>query len=327
MELTFSLDMFTDDKGYIDRQCPNEKCGFVFKIKKDDWLEKVSDDEVFCPKCGHSDIAQNWITAEQLNQAKEIARNYAMNYAIDYLNKSLTEFSKSFRGNKYFKVNYNPMERISFTNNPIGQREAWKQDIKCERCGTKSSFETATSTLIGSAFFCPCCGRNTSKDAFFDAMDIILNELDSLDEMRELFTEKFDKDQTEKMTDSLLENGLGDCVSAFQKFAQEVYKDVSGKEVRVNDFQIVDKGSSYFKETTGKGYDAYLNQPEYTRLIVLFNRRHVFEHNGGFVDQKYLDNTNDTEYVLGQRLVASVDETKELVDILKKLGKGLTTLL
>ncbi len=33
----------SDDKGYIDRECPNEECLFNFKIKLDDWKEKVSE--------------------------------------------------------------------------------------------------------------------------------------------------------------------------------------------------------------------------------------------------------------------------------------------
>ena len=40
----------------------------------------------------------------------------------------------------------------------------------------------------------------------------------------------------------MLEGTLGDCVSAFQKFAECRYSEITGKKARVNDFQIVNKG-------------------------------------------------------------------------------------
>ena len=60
-----------DEKGYFDRECPNEKCLYVFKISMEDWKEKVSDDEVHCPRCGYVDIADRWWTQGQLDGIKE----------------------------------------------------------------------------------------------------------------------------------------------------------------------------------------------------------------------------------------------------------------
>lgn len=43
-----------DDDGYLDRECPNEAGGALFKILADDWKEKVCDEDVFCPFCIHT---------------------------------------------------------------------------------------------------------------------------------------------------------------------------------------------------------------------------------------------------------------------------------
>ena len=32
----------SDEKGYLDRQCPNRNCEFVFKINMEDWKEMSS---------------------------------------------------------------------------------------------------------------------------------------------------------------------------------------------------------------------------------------------------------------------------------------------
>ena len=77
-------------------------------------------------------------------------------------------------------------EKISFTNNPIGQSEEWETEICCEKCGTHYS-------VIGSAYFCPCCGYNSAVSAYYDSLDSIGKMLDTLPEMRELLIEKYDK--------------------------------------------------------------------------------------------------------------------------------------
>lgn len=42
--------------------CPNENCLYTFKINMQDWEEKVSDEEVHCPMCGHIDTSEKWWT-------------------------------------------------------------------------------------------------------------------------------------------------------------------------------------------------------------------------------------------------------------------------
>ena len=78
---------------------------------------------------------------------------------------------------------------------------------------------------------------------------------------------------------------------------------LTGKTSRVNDFQIVDKGSQLFKDATGKGYNEWLSADELREMNLLFQRRHLIEHNNGMVDQKYIDKSGDNSYAIGQRLV------------------------
>ncbi len=92
MSLTeIPVEFTSDEKGYYDRQCPNEKCEYVFKIYMEDWKEKVSDEQVFCPMCGHTAPSEQWYTHEQIEAIQEIAASYAqstsaMNW-IRYLGK------------------------------------------------------------------------------------------------------------------------------------------------------------------------------------------------------------------------------------------------
>lgn len=313
------ITFLSDEKGYFDRECPNENCLYTFKINMQDWKEKVSDDEVHCPMCGYIDTADKWWTQEQLESMQEIAASYAMSMITKELDKAFGKLARSTRNNKFLKITYKPSKKITFQNNPIGQSEEWETDITCEKCGTRYS-------VIGSAYFCPCCGHNSAVSAFNESTDSIEKMLKSLPEMKQLLTESYGRDKAETMCRGLLESSLGDIVSSFQKFASCHYDKLTGEISRVNDFQIVEKGSQLFKDATGKGYEEWLSDKELHDMNMFFQRRHLIEHNNGMVDQKYVDKSGDNSYVIGQRLVIKENDAYALLAIIKKLAKGLMTL-
>lgn len=317
MEIPITL--MADEKGYLDRECPNENCLFTFKINMADWSDKVSDEEVHCPMCGHISSSDNWWTQAQLEHMQSIAIDYAMDMIHKKLDDAFGSLARSTRRNKFVKISYKPGKRLSFKNNPIGQSEEWETDIVCDKCGTRYS-------VIGSAYFCPCCGYNSAVSVFDESLDSIEKMLNSLPEMKKLLTDSYGRDKAETMCRGLLESSLGDIVSAFQKFAECVYKTKSTKTVRVNDFQIVEKGSILFFDATGKGYDKWLTAKEIKRMNLLFQRRHILEHNSGIVDQRYLNQSGDTAYVVGQHIVIHNEDAYDLLAIIKKLSNGLKSL-
>lgn len=312
--ISIPIKLKLDEKGYLDRECPNEQCLYKFKINMEDWENNVSDKEVHCPMCGHIDTSDKWWTQEQLEEMRNIAQNYAMSYLDKELNKSFKKLEKC--SNKFIKIKYNPGKKITFINNPIGQSKEWNLDIKCKECGTRYS-------VIGSAYFCPCCGYNSAEDVFEESLDTIEKMLDSTLEMKKMFSESYGDDKAETMVRSMIEGTLGDVVSAYQKFAEMKYRSLSENEVRVNDFQIVEKGSELFKKITSYGYDKWLNDSELKKMNLYFQRRHVIEHNNGIVDQKYIDKSEDSSYSIGQRIIVKIDDAYDLSRIIKKLANGL----
>lgn len=302
----------SDEKGYFDRECPNEECLYIFKVLMKDWEEKVSNEEVHCPLCGYIADADKWWTQDQLEKMQEIAMSWAMNH----LQK---ELAHSTRNNKFVRITYKPGQRVTFVNNPIGQSEEWETEICCEKCGMHYS-------VIGSAYFCPCCGFNSAVNSFNDTLDSIEKMIESLHEMKTLLADKYNADSAETMCRSMLESSIGDMVSAFQKFASRKYDELSGKNSRVNDFQIVEKGSQLFEEETGKKYDDWLTTGELDFMKLMFQRRHLLEHNNGMIDQRYLDKSGDTSYSLGQRIIVKEADAYSLLAIMRKLGNSITKL-
>ena len=58
-------------------------------------------------------------------------------------------------------------------------------------------------------------------------------------------------------------------------------------------------------------------------LQLNFQRRHLLTHQGGIVDQRYLDRSGDPDYALGQRLVIREAAVQEFADVLSTLVTGM----
>ena len=86
-----------------------------------------------------------------------------------------------------------------------------------------------------------------------------------------------------------------------------------------SDFQIVEKGSNLYEQHLSRGYDKYLSKEELKQMNILFQKRHILEHNQGIVDEKYVKNSKDTSYKIGQRVVIKKEDTEQLLYIIKKL--------
>ena len=316
-QINIPIILNADEKGYFDRRCPNDRCEFVFKVFVDDWKNNVTAEQVYCPMCGHCAPSDKWSTSEQTDAMKEIAASYFLSYASKELDRTFKELERSTRGNKYLQIKYSPGQNITFINNPIGQRPEWELDITCEKCQTRYS-------VIGSAYFCPCCGHNAVERIFEESLDKVQTMLDSIEDIHELLEKSHGEDKAESMCRSMIESTLGDIVSAFQKYAENVYKQLMpANQVRVNDFQIIEKGSNLFFEAIGKGYDSWLTVEEINDMNVLFQQRHLMEHNYGLVDEKYLQKSNDNSYKIGQRIIVKKSDALSLLGHVSKLSKGL----
>ena len=135
-----------------------------------------------------------------------------------------------------------------------------------------------------------------------------------------------ERDTAEDFYRYILERSLTDIISAFQFFASSIYKLLTGKEPRKNDFQIIEKGSELFESACGKGYSAWLSTAELSFMTIQFQRRHCLEHCGGIVDQQYIDRSGDHSYRIGQRLVVKEHDVRMLLAIVQKLTNGLNQL-
>lgn len=302
------ITMHSDEKGYIDRECPNQQCLYNFKIYAEDWKEKMSGESVYCPLCGYEDTSDKWWTQNQLDDMRKIATEYAMNQITKELEKTFKTLERKTRNSMVslkFKIPRNE------TINPnIFSMPEWELELECENCKTRYSIK-------GNAHFCPCCGINTVDTVFDKQLEIIEEQVNNIEVIRK----SLNTDNADSICSKIIENSFCDCISAYQKFAFEKYKKCKeNPKVKVNHFQIIEEGEKLFGEIFDTTYSDWISRGDMDKINLFFQRRHILEHNNGIVDEKYREKTNDRDYALGRRIKVKESDVLELVNIIRKIS-------
>jgi uncharacterized Zn finger protein (UPF0148 family) len=312
-ETKISIPIETDENGFIDKECPDEECMFVFKVHEEDW-KNFKEESVFCPMCGNESISDNFWTTEQLNKAqKQVTK-----YIEGKIHKAMKDDAKSFNSRQSKKgfitmsmsvKGHTPQKLIM----PIPSQEIFEQKINCENCDSRYS-------VIGSAFFCPCCGHNSVEQTFNNTINKIESSIKNIPAIRKALNE-VSKDQSENTCQTLIEKCLLDSVVAFQRYCDIMYTKHKNTKTKIpfNAFQKLDVGGDLWQEIFNESYKNWLTETEYKRLNILFQRRHLLQHTEGIVDEKYIIKSSDNKYKTGQRIVVKEKDAIELVNYIKIL--------
>ncbi|WP_221792218.1 hypothetical protein [Aquisediminimonas sediminicola] len=305
-----SIPIEDDVEGYFDRECPSEECLFQFKILNQDWKDKVRDEEVFCPSCGHTATSEKWWTQQQIEHAQQAA----VAHLSGELNNAVARDAAQWNSNQVkgsfisitMKVNQRPTQVLL----PPAAAEPMRLKITCPACACHYA-------VIGAAFFCPSCGYNAADQQFTQTVAGIIQSLDALDAVR---TAIVDRDTSENTVRLIVENSLQNAVTAFQRYAEALYATMpNANAARRNAFQNLSEGSGLWSAATGKSYNDILTSAELATLQCAFQQRHLLAHTQGIVDADYVQKSGDSRYQVGQRIVireASVREAANLITIL-----------
>jgi len=98
------VELATDEKGFFERECPSQKCLFVFKVHQEDWKTLFRDEEVFCPQCGHKAPADGWHTQAQLEHANSEAMHYMKREVHKMLGRVAGDFNRRQRRNSFITM-------------------------------------------------------------------------------------------------------------------------------------------------------------------------------------------------------------------------------
>jgi uncharacterized Zn finger protein (UPF0148 family) len=308
-----SVPIEADEDGFLDKECPNDDCLFQFKVDEKDWESLFKDEKVFCPFCRHEAKVGDWFTTEQIELAKEQAINHIYSRIDKAIELGARDFNLKQPTNTFVKMSI----KVAGTKMmnyilPVPSKEEMQSKIQCKVCNTKYA-------VIGSAFFCPCCGHNSVNETFDNSLKKIQDKIKNIPIIRQA-VETVSKDEAENTCRSLLETSLGECIVAFQRFCELNFKNREPqKSVKFNAFQNIEIGATYWKDILGETYSDWLTVDEMLKLNQLFQKRHLLAHTEGIVDQKYSDKTNDNSYKVGQRIVIKEKDVIELISLIEKL--------
>ena len=304
-----------DDDGFLDRECPNDTCLASFKIFADDWEDKVKDDEVFCPVCGHCDTSDQWLTKEQLKHCEDSVMAEIMPMIDNELQGITRDFNRSMpRGGMLsMSMSYSSSHPVAVV--PVEAADMMRQRYVCEECA-------CSYAAIGAAFFCPACGHNSARTALKETVETIRK----LPEVREALEAGLDRDSAANAYRLILEENMGKLVAAFQRFAEasfEALPQSSEYTPRRNLFQNLRESSDLWERVIGMRYETMLDERPWAEIQRYFQQRHILAHKDGIVDEGYLSKTGDHRYREGQRLVIKERDVLHFADLIEELASAL----
>ncbi|WP_435608067.1 hypothetical protein [Pseudomonas knackmussii] len=309
-----TVSISTDDENYFDRECPAPECLAQFKVLMEDWKDKVRDEEVFCPFCGHTADAQKWWTQEQLNHVRDVALANIQGAIGGALRRDAQKFNQSQPKGGFISMSMKVDSRPQHVPIPYVAAAPMRLKITCGECGCRYA-------AVGAAYFCPSCGANAAELVFDLTAQGIRQSLGAVDAVRAAIP---DADTAENTCRLIVESALQNAVTAFQRNAEALYARIAPTtKIRRNAFQNLAEGSALWVAAIGHGYDKHLTAVELEQLTMVFQQRHLLAHTQGVVDDDYIRKTGDTRYKSGQRLVIKREAVAEALTLVEQLTHGI----
>ncbi len=228
-----SVAILSDEKGYIDKQCPNEECEFIFKVNEEDWANIFKDEAVWCPFCRHEAPSDQWFTIEQVEHAKAEALAVMKGKIHNSLLSGAKKFNRRQPKNSFISMSMKVTGGPKRTHTiPAKAADLMQLEIQCESCESRFA-------VVGSAYFCPACGYNSVTRTFRDSLRKIRAKKDSVNVVKQVLIDTVGKDEAELTCRSLVETCISDGVVAFQKYCEGMYEGFG--KAPFNAFQRLDQ--------------------------------------------------------------------------------------
>lgn len=268
----------SDSTGHFGHQCP--KCHGYWRSGP--WPN-------LCPYCG--------IQAEPFDFLSEAQHKYLRHYC-DVLDRAI-------QGDDG-EVSID-MDSVAEAAGKEGEKPAFFVSEQSQQRKFKCSACDEFNDILGRFGYCSACG--TRNDATEFENNIVATIRDQLN--------------NGASPDDSLRNSISSFDSVVAQFAKELVRSVPMSRRRVarlegqrfhNPAELRKVMRDWFDIDIATG----VLDAEWNFIVRMFHRRHVYEHNGGEVDQKYLDDSGDTSVKLKQH----IHETREAVhDLLGGLSR------
>jgi hypothetical protein len=300
----FSISIPPDEDGLVGRECPVPECESYFKIQLGTGL-KGENLPCHCPYCGHAAGPDKFFTKAQV----EYAQSVVMNQFAGALLKDLKSLEFNHEPREAFGIGISM--KVSGRPTPIRhyREKQLETEVVCEQC-------TLRYMIYGVFGFCSDCRVHNS-------FQILKKNLELVGKMLAVA-----ETQEQAVAQSLIENGLEDCVSAFDGFGREICRLHAKKSTDLAkaekvSFQNLEGAKQSTKLLFNLDLAAGLTDDEWKAAVRAFQKRHVLSHKMGVLDEAYVRKSGDTHAVVGRKVSIAIDEVRALSQIIGKLGQWL----
>lgn len=283
--MNFTVSLPTDE-GYIGRECNNAECGRYFRVHGDDLQ-----DHMCCPYCGQEGGKGDFLTADQLQHAKNVAKEKATKYAHDQLNRMLQRTFGGSRGNSLVKFTVRTSSYHERTIRPRYRERKVDSALTCYQCSTRFQVD-------GIFGFCPHCKAEHIR--IYDANLAIIRQ------------------EVERAPDAqrALRHAYGDLVSTFELICKRRALKITSKPGR---FQNLEETRRFFAEQSGIDVIADLADSEWLDVRRVFQKRHLYTHGTEFIDERYIAVVPEDKDLLGKEPALSMREFEDAARAVRKI--------
>lgn len=265
--------------GFVGRECNNPECKRYFKIYQGSFK-----DDMYCPYCGNLFNKNELWTQDQLLFARENAIEEGTAYIMSRMDEIFKNAFRNARNVTYKSAG--PYRKKTVV--PPHEKNV-DIEIECSKCNARFQ-------VYGIFGYCPICTYENIM--IYDTnISIILSDIEKSQ----------DKNRA-------LRHAYNDLVSTFEDFCKR--KNRTGR--RYN-FQNLDSANDFFMSTLDKDIFVEVSEDEVLTIKRLFQKRHVFQHNKGIIDQKYIDIVPEDISLLNTIAVLSIEEFKDATAVLRKI--------
>lgn len=295
-KLTFTVSI-PSKEGFVGRACNNPDCEQYFKVSKDSYK-----DTMYCPYCGDAFSSNELFTSDQAKHVTDVAKEEAFAYIQKQFQGMM---KKSFGSSSSRKsgITYKPGRIQRKTITPKYKERTVDSELKCPECGTKFQ-------VYGIFGYCPGC-RDENLQIYDANFKIIEKEIDA-------------SNQAERQ----LRHAYVDLVSTFENIC-------SKKSVKVTtekgNFQVLFDANKFFKKHAAVNILKHVAEDQLLALRRVFQKRHIYVHSDGTINDKYIQKIPEDKALLGQKASLSLSELRcaaegmrvalgELVKAIEKKG-------
>lgn len=264
-----TVDLYAKD-GFIGRRCPAPECGLFFKVATISLAQAV-----FCPYCGGQFTKEQLLTLDQKEQIQAVISREV----LPEFRKELRDIlKKTFSGSGWkYTEGTDPEPAPAPVQPPERDQDTV---LSCPEC----SCQFHVDGIFG---YCPGCRAENLK--LYDANWHLL------------------KHELQRSSDPSrgLRLAYSDAVSTFEVFCR---KEAQARGSTARKFQSLPAVERAFSDVFPAGILAGLTSEENLAVRRVVQKRHLFVHSEGVIDEDYLKVVPEDRVLLGTQAVGSIEE-------------------